>query len=298
MKKLLILSGKGGTGKTSTAGSFIHFARAEACADCDVDAPNLHLVLNLSGEARKKDFYGSEKASIIRENCVNCGKCADFCRFGAIKNERGIYSVDTISCEGCAACTLVCPASAIKLEKDIAGEQELYANPIAFSTAKLKMGRGNSGKLVTAVKNELFQQDLHTDLAVIDGSPGIGCPVIASMNGTDLILIVAEASKSGLSDLKRLAETARGFRTPVCVCVNKWDLNPEYSTVIENYCLSEKIPFMGKIPYDSTVSYAVNQNRCIAEFECAAKNALHQIYLNVRRLLFQDNSNENLHTLG
>lgn len=298
MKKLLILSGKGGTGKTSTAGSFIYFARAEACADCDVDAPNLHLILNLTEKALKKDFYGSDKAAINQENCVKCGKCADFCHFGAIRKNEGRYTVDTISCEGCAACTLVCPASAITLEKDIAGEQELYKGPVTFSTARLKMGRGNSGKLVTAVKNELFQQNLQTELAIIDGSPGIGCPVIASMNGTDLILIVAEASKSGLSDLKRLAETARGFQTPFCVCINKWDLNPEYSADIENYCLSGKIPFMGKIPYDSTVSYAVNQNRCIAEFDCSAANALQQIYLNVRRLLFQDKNNENLHTLG
>lgn len=286
MKKLLILSGKGGTGKTCTATSFIHFSKARAIADCDVDAPNLHIPLSPDTAAETTPFLGSQKAFITPKSCTQCGKCSSVCRFGAIEKENGKYTVNPISCEGCGVCTLVCQEQAVSLTDDIAGEQFLYnTSDYVFSSAALKMGRGNSGKLVTAVKKALFEHCSDAPLAIIDGSPGIGCPVIASINGADLILIVAEPSCSGLNDLQRLVQTARSLQAPISVCVNKWDLNPVYTGKIQKYCIDENIPYLGNIPYDETVSAAVNERKSITEYNCSASQALFEIYKNVINLL-------------
>ncbi len=209
MKRLLILSGKGGTGKTTTAAAFVKLSGARAFADCDVDAPNLHLVAGLEGEPEEKPFIGSEKAVIDENKCVNCGICAEKCRFGAITLENGHTKVGEYACEGCGVCAYVCPQQAVSMVKDVAGTQFLYKGQTVFSTARLKMGRGNSGKLVTSVKMDMLKNTPDTELAVIDGSPGIGCPVIASVSGMDLVLVVAEPSLSGLSDLKRRRRPSR-----------------------------------------------------------------------------------------
>ncbi len=185
MKKLLILSGKGGTGKTTVAAAFIDMLQANAFADCDVDAPNLHIVANLDAVPERKDYYGSQKAIIDMDKCVGCGTCFDTCRFGAITPCDEKYQVDEYACEGCSVCHFVCPHEAVTMVDDIAGEQILYQNGQVFSTAKLKMGRGNSGKLVTEVKATLTKYAQDAKLAIIDGSPGIGCPVIASVTGVD-----------------------------------------------------------------------------------------------------------------
>lgn len=286
MKKLLILSGKGGTGKTSVAAAFVTFSKARAIADCDVDAPNLHLTLSLPLSAKTMPFYGSRKAYIDPAVCTLCGKCLSVCRFGAVKQNKNTYTADPIQCEGCGVCQLVCPEKAITLRDDISGEQSLYQDSSrTFSTAALKMGRGNSGKLVTAVKKNLFEHCNKEELAIIDGSPGIGCPVIASVNGMDLILVVAEPSCSGFNDLVRLTETARSLQAPLCVCVNKWDLNPDYTCKIQKFCIKQNIPYLGNIPFDETVSTAINLNRSIAEYSCAASQALFEIYQNTMELL-------------
>lgn len=286
MKKLLILSGKGGTGKTSTAAGFIAFSKAQAIADCDVDAPNLHLVLTSSAEAKKSDFIGSQKARITPSLCTNCKACQNHCRFNAIETNGKNCFVNPVRCEGCSVCTFVCPQKAVTMEDDISGQQFLFTeNSRIFSTAKLKIGRGNSGKLVTAVKKSLFEKSRNADIAVIDGSPGIGCPVIASINGADLILIVAEPSSSGFNDLKRLVQTASSLQAAVCVCVNKWDINPQYTEIIKGFCKENNIPFTGTVPYDDTVSFAINEQRNIAEFDCEAAKALLKIYNNVMQIL-------------
>ena len=285
MKKLLILSGKGGTGKTTTAGAFIEFSKARAVADCDVDAPNLHLLGQMEGFPSQKPFYGGEKAQIDPEKCVGCGLCADHCRFDAIAPTENGFAVRDFACEGCGVCRYVCPQQAIELHADVSGTQMLFQAEGVFSTAKLKMGRGNSGKLVTAVKKDLLKNAPDTELAIIDGSPGIGCPVIASVSGVDLVLVVAEPSVSGLSDLKRLMKTAATFEEKLAVCVNKWDQSPEKTEEIETFCRENDIPFLGKIPYDPAASEAINTGRSIASVDCPASRALKSIYEAARSLL-------------
>lgn len=285
MKRLLILSGKGGTGKTTTAAAFIQFSKSRAIADCDVDAPNLHIVTEKNNECKTKEFIGSNKAVIDENACVHCGICAEKCRFDAILDKGKSYYVDEYNCEGCGVCQYVCPKDAVRLVEDVAGEQKLYLGDAVFSTATLKMSRGNSGKLVTAVKLDMLKHAPETELAIVDGSPGIGCPVIASVSGMDLVLVVAEPSISGLHDLKRLVKTADTLGTKLAVCVNKWDQSPENTECIVSFCEENKIPFTGKIPYDKTASKAINEGKSLAEIDCAARTALLEVYENVRGLL-------------
>ena len=186
MKRMLILSGKGGTGKTTTAAAFVHFSRTCAVADCDVDAPNLHLVNPPSTQPERIIFYGGDKASVDPAKCIGCSKCVAACRFDALRLSQGKCLVDEYSCEGCGVCAYVCPEDAAALHPDAAGIRELYLGEQVFSTAALKMGRGNSGKLVSEVKLAMLKHAPKESLAIIDGSPGIGCPVIASISGVDL----------------------------------------------------------------------------------------------------------------
>jgi len=278
MKKLLILSGKGGTGKTTTAAAFIRFSEARAFADCDVDAPNLHIVSRLDAPPEHADFYGSQKAAINPQTCIGCGKCEAACRFGAIRQSDGTYSVEAFACEGCGVCEAVCPVGAAKLADDVAGELALYRGQRVFSTATLRMGRGNSGKLVAEVKKALYAAAPETPLAIIDGSPGVGCPVIASISGVDLVLVVAEPSLSGFSDMERILQTAAIFQAQTVVCVNKYDTSPENAEAIRQYCLKNGIPFAGMIPYDAHVPAAVNAGLSLADVPCPARDALLNVY--------------------
>ncbi|NLF82930.1 MAG: 4Fe-4S binding protein, partial [Candidatus Gastranaerophilales bacterium] len=227
MKQLLILSGKGGTGKTTIAGAFIKLSNAKTYADCDVDAPNLHLITEQSSQPEKTDFYGLPKAEINAELCLECDSCRQNCRFDAI-SANGKYKVDPYACEGCGVCEAVCPAGAVTLKPAVSGELMLYiSEEKVFSTAQLKMGSGNSGKLVAEVKKQMRTAATNTEMAIIDGSPGIGCPVIASLSGVDMVLIVAEPSMSGMSDMERIIKTAAKFGTKTAVCINKFDTNME-----------------------------------------------------------------------
>ena len=287
MKQLLILSGKGGTGKTTTSAAFIGFSQTKNFADCDVDAPNLHLVTNAFETPEETDFHGSDKAFIDKNKCVGCNACKDHCRFKAIISIENTCRVNPLVCEGCGVCTAVCPTDAVSMKADIAGKLMLYKNKRTFSTARLKMGRGTSGKLVAEVKKEL-KDNLTADdsnLAIIDGSPGIGCPVISSISGVDMVLIVAEPSLSGISDMKRILETCHVFNTKVAVCINKFDTSPENAEKIEKYCTEQDIPFIGKIPYDAHVPMAVNEGKSIAAIECPAQAALKEVFNKVMKLL-------------
>lgn len=285
MKKLLILSGKGGTGKTTAAAAFIRFADARAFADCDVDAPNLHLVAGVGGAPERFDYLGSQKASVDPEKCIGCDACVKVCRFGAIRKVESRREIVQYSCEGCGVCAAVCPQNAVSLQDDVAGEVALFKGQRVFSTAELKMGRGNSGKLVSEVKLALINAARNKDLSIIDGSPGIGCPVIASMSGVDFVLIVAEPSVSGISDMERILKTAAVFHTRDAVCVNKWDANPENTERIEDFCKKNGIPFVGRVPYDRQASAAINAGKSIADVDCPASRALREVFERTMALL-------------
>lgn len=288
MKQLLILSGKGGTGKTTIASAFIKLANAKSYADCDVDAPNLHLITEQSSQPMKTDYYGLPKAEINPELCIKCDKCRQNCRFDAIIADS-YYKVDPFACEGCGVCKAVCPVEAISLKPAVAGELMLYANEgEVFSTAQLKMGSGTSGMLVTEVKKQMKSEIVNANLAIIDGSPGIGCPVIASLSGVDMVLIVAEPSISGISDLERIIKTAAKFGTMTVICINKFDTNVENTEKIEALCKKQRLTFMGRIPFDSNAVKAINNGRTIVDIDCASGAAVKAVYNKTMKLLFEE----------
>lgn len=286
MKQLLILSGKGGTGKTTIASAFIKLAQAKAYADCDVDAPNLHLVTDWEAEPGKSDFYGLPKAEINSELCIECDQCRQHCRFAAISAGEK-YQVNSFACEGCGVCEYVCPAGAVTLLPAVAGELMLYsAGEKVFSTAQLKMGSGTSGLLVSEVKKRMSSAAVDTDFAIIDGSPGIGCPVIASLSGVDMVLIVAEPSISGISDMERIINTAAKFGVKIAICVNKYDTNIENTGKIEEFCIKYELAFVGRIPFDPAAVRAVNDGQTIVDVDCPSGRAVKNIYHETIDLLF------------
>lgn len=293
MKRLLILSGKGGTGKTTIASAFIRLSDAKAYADCDVDAPNLHLLAGKNTAPVKRDYYGLPKAKIDPSLCIQCDLCRRNCRFDAIST-GACYTVDPFACEGCGVCEFVCPAQAVTLNPAVAGELMLYTDvDTAFSTARLKMGSGNSGLLVTEVKKQMAAATLpETKLAVIDGSPGIGCPVIASLSGVDMVLIVAEPSVSGISDMERIIKTAAKFGTKTAVCVNKYDTNLANTRKIELFCRERGLAFMGKVPFDEDAVKAVNSGRTVVDITCKSGEAIRSVYHKTMNLLFGQGGEE------
>ncbi len=289
MKQLLILSGKGGTGKTTIASAFIRLSDAKAYADCDVDAPNLHLIMAQNSMPEQSDYCGMPKAEIDVDKCVECGLCKANCRFDAISDENGFH-VDSYACEGCAVCEAVCPVGAVSLKSAVAGALMLYSddNKI-FSTAQLKMGSGTSGMLVTEVKKQMKSAAApDTDFAVIDGSPGIGCPVIASLSGVDMVLIVTEPSISGISDMERIIKTAETFRTKISVCINKYDTNLANTEKIEEFCRAKHLPFTGKIPFDAEAVKAVNNGQTIVDVDCPSGVATKKVFSSTMKLLFKE----------
>ena len=290
MKQLLILSGKGGTGKTTIASAFIKYAEAKAYADCDVDAPNLHLVTMQSAKPKLTDYFGLPKAEIDTEKCTQCDLCKQRCRFDAIiVNDE--YKVDHYACEGCGVCEAICPVNAVTMKPAVAGELMLYDDEQrVFSTAQLKMGSGNSGKLVSEVKKQLKTHAVGKDFAIVDGSPGIGCPVIASLSGVDMVLIVAEPSISGISDLERIIETADIFKLKLAVCINKYDTSPENSQKIEAFCQERKIPLVGKIPFDPCAGKAINEGLTIADLDCPSGEAAKKVFDKTMNLFMRENS--------
>jgi len=287
MKQLLILSGKGGTGKTTIASAFIKLSDAEAYADCDVDAPNLHLITGWNSQPKKTDYYGLPKAEINLELCIECDQCRQNCRFDAIKADSH-YKVDSFACEGCGVCEYVCPVEAITLKPAVAGELMLYSDEKkVFSTAQLKMGSGTSGMLVTEVKKQMKSAAVDSEIAIIDGSPGIGCPVIASLSGVDMVLIVAEPSISGISDMERIINTAAKFGTKTAVCINKYDTNIENTEKIEQFCEKQGLPFIGRIPFDSKTVKAINNGQTIVDIDCTSGKAVKEVYHKTINLLFE-----------
>ena len=287
MKQLLILSGKGGTGKTTIASAFIKLSDARAYADCDVDAPNLHLITGWNSQPKKTDYYGLPKADIDTQRCTKCDQCRQNCRFDAIKTDPH-YKVNPFACEGCGVCEYICPVEAITLNSAVAGELMLYSDEEkVFSTAQLKMGSGTSGMLVTEVKKQMKSVAVDAEFAIIDGSPGIGCPVIASLSGVDMVLIVAEPSISGISDMERIINTSAKFGTKIAVCINKFNTNLKNAKTIEEFCKKQGLPFVGKIPFDSDAVKAINNGQTVVDIDCTSGTAVKEVYHKTSNLLFE-----------
>jgi MinD superfamily P-loop ATPase len=313
MKELVVISGKGGTGKTSVVAAFASLARSKVLADCDVDAADLHLILQPEHRSRH-EFRSGYEAVIRPETCIGCGVCLANCRFGAVRQMSGCdiawvfhsgrgkcddcdfctrscplksadmikamedacgglekteFTIDPISCEGCGVCVDTCPAKAIDFPERLSGEwfiSDTRHGPMVH--ARLGIAAENSGKLVSLVRQQARQlaADEHMNLILVDGPPGIGCPVIATLTGTSLALIVTEPTLSGQHDLRRVAELARHFRVPAAVCVNKWDLNPAMSEAIEKEASEEGITPAGRIRYDRAVTAAQVAGKNVLEY--------------------------------
>jgi len=264
MKQIVVISGKGGTGKSVITGSFASLAKNKVMADCDVDAADLYLLLHPAVK-ETHEFSGGKTAFIDERRCSQCGKCQEVCRFEAIDN----YVVDPISCEGCGVCFHICPEKAIKMVDDLSGKWFLSETKYGpFVHAKLGIAEENSGKLVTLVRQnaKLIAEKEKRDFVIIDGPPGIGCPVIASLSGVDIALIVTEPTLSGIHDLERIVGVAHHFGIKGAVCINKYDLNLMVTQRIEEYCRNNNIELVGKIPFDISVIEALVRGLPIVEY--------------------------------
>ncbi|MBN2189435.1 MAG: ATP-binding protein [Chitinispirillaceae bacterium] len=276
MKEIVIISGKGGTGKTSIAAAIAALAAGRAVfADCDVDAADLHLILK--PEIRKRFEFSSGRKAVIRtESCTGCGTCVDLCRFGALRVTTTWdrfpavrYSVDQVACEGCGVCVRFCPAKAIDFPEQVCGEwfiSDTRFGPMVH--ARLGIAAENSGKLVTLVRSEAkkIAEEKKLDYMLIDGSPGIGCPVIASLTAADLALIVTEPTVSGDHDLRRIAQLTKQLGVAAMVCVNKFDINPEATNAIRRFADGAGVPFAGAVRYDNAATGAQRVEKTIVEY--------------------------------
>jgi MinD superfamily P-loop ATPase len=265
MKQIVVISGKGGTGKTTVAASFAALASNKVVVDCDIDAPDLYILLE-PAILERHPFIGSKVAVIDRQRCTQCGKCAEVCRFDAI---AGDLVVDPMSCEGCGLCSRICPEHAIAMEDKQSGEwfiSETRYGP--FVHANLGIAEENSGKLVSLLRQQAqaIAERERRDLIIVDGSPGIGCAVIASVTGADLVLIVTEPTLSGLHDMLRVVELAQHFHTKIAVAINKYDLNTEMTTEIEQYCSAHDVAVAGRVAYDPSVTEAMVGRQTVVEY--------------------------------
>jgi len=265
MKQLTIISGKGGTGKTSITAAFASLTKNAVFADCDVDAADLHLILK--PKIRKTMvFHGLKIPEIDKNKCIDCKKCYESCEFNAINKDIDLIKE---SCEGCGVCEYICPADAIKMADRTSGfayVSETRFGPMAH--AVLETAEEASGKLVTLVRENAkkLSEEKGKNLIVIDGPPGIGCPVISSITGVDLVLIITEPTLSAIHDLERIYDVTCHFKIPAMVCINKYDINLDNTKKMEEYCNKNKIPLVGKIPYDNTMTRAMVNEKTVIEF--------------------------------
>lgn len=272
MKELVIISGKGGTGKTSITGSFSALAENAVLADCDVDAADLHLLLKPDVQ-EEHDFHSGHEATIRAEACTGCGQCEELCRFDAVRTGNGAFQIDPFACEGCGVCVQFCPASAIDFPDALCGKwfrSETRHGQMVH--ARLEIAAENSGKLVSTVRTEAKKvaEETGADWLIIDGPPGTGCPVIASIGGTDAVLVVTEPTLSGEHDLLRVLQLTRHFKIPAFISINKWDINPEMTARIEAAAENAGATVLERIPYDASITQAQIQGQSIVEWNNGA----------------------------
>ena len=284
MKEVVVLSGKGGTGKTSIAGCFAALASNKALADCDVDAADLHLLLQPI-DKQNEEFWSGQVACIDETTCTLCGLCQEQCRFDAIHD----FKISRVSCEGCGFCARICPVDAITMQDNMAGHwyiSDTRYGPLVH--ARLGIAQENSGKLVAMVRQQArkIAEEEGFSTIITDGPPGIGCPVISSLSGADLALLVTEPTVSGVHDLGRVIEVCRHFKVPTVVCINKSDINEQKSSQIEEHCAGIGISVAGKIPFDTAVNRAVARGVPVVECDDGpAASEIRHLWKNVESLL-------------
>ncbi len=270
MKELVVISGKGGTGKTSMLAAFASLAKNKILCDADVDAADLHLIM-APNVLERHDFQSGHSALINRHKCTQCGRCRELCRWEAISAD---FEVNPIECEGCGVCVHFCPEKAIDFPLNTCGEW--YVSETRFGPmvhAKLGIAEENSGKLVTLVrrKSKELAEERGLNLILVDGAPGVGCPVIASIGGADAVLIVTEPTVSGKHDMERVVELASFFKVPAMVCINKYDLNPNTATAIEAFAREHGLQPLGCVPFDPVFTRAMVQGQTLFEYNTASE---------------------------
>jgi len=284
MKELVVISGKGGTGKTSVTASLAALASSPVIADCDVDAADLHLVLR--PQIREShEFLSGHEAVIRPDDCSGCGICMDLCRFDAVRPDEDVFIIDPIACEGCNVCVHFCPEQAIDFPQSLSGKwfiSDTRLGPMVH--AKLGVAAENSGKLVSLVRNEAKRVagEENRKIVIVDGPPGIGCPVIAAITGASKVLVVTEPTVSGEHDLERVLHLARHFEIPASVCVNKWDINPEAAGRIEQKALALGARLAGRIRYDPDVTRAQIENKAVVETDAPSAEDIRQVWENLK----------------
>ena len=286
MKELIIISGKGGTGKTSLIAAFASLAQNKVLCDADVDAADLHLIMD-PHVSKRADFKSGHTADIDSSKCSQCGLCVELCQFGAISDD---FKVNPVDCEGCGVCVYFCPEKAIDFPENICGQwfiSDTRFGPLIH--ARLGIAEENSGKLVTLVRQESrkLAEQKNFDLILTDGPPGVGCPVIASIGGASAVLVVAEPSLSGIHDMQRVVQLANHFKVPAMVCVNKFDLNLDLTRDIENFARDEGIAYLGRIPFDPIFTKAMIQGQTIIEYnrDSGGGHAVNKIWNNLSEKL-------------
>jgi MinD superfamily P-loop ATPase len=290
MKEVVVISGKGGTGKTSIAASIVSLTGTSVIADCDVDASDLHLVLSPKIKQREQ-FKSGHEAVIRKKDCIGCGTCKDKCRFDAVREFRrsgrvSSFVIDPLSCEGCGVCVQLCPQEAVDFPERICGEwmvSETRYGPMVH--ARLAIGAENSGKLVSVVRNEAHRiaEERKTSWVIVDGPPGIACPVIASITGASTVLIVVEPTLSGIHDMERVLTLTKHFNIPACICVNKWELNPGIAGKIEQGAKSAGALFAGRIGYDNSVTAAQIKGIPVVEYGGPVAHDIRRIWQNIEK---------------